>query len=1158
VRVLKSAICLVMLGAGITAVPSQLTGAAASPAAADDSSLVSDMRGEAKGTVTTSAEESTGKVGFIRAKGAGADLLPGVAAADKAGAAAKADAYLAKYSVAFGAGKGQLKREGVTADDLGWTVDYTQTYKGLPVFGSLLRAHVDKQGDLTAVNGYAAPDLSLSAEPRETAAAAADRAIAFVRSDPGPGADGTTAEALDLRAASNELTVYRVGSTKGDQGPATLAYVVDVTDGAALREKVFVDGSSGKILNRYSMVDNALERELYEESPDTTPVWVEGDDLDADCTLPDAGDCADDLNLDQRNLVLSTGESYWFFKNAFGRDSYDGGGATMRTVNNDPRINCPNANWNGQTTNYCDGVTSDDVVSHEWGHAYTEYSHGLIYQWQSGALNESYSDIWGETVDLINNREDEEEGDISAKRADSLCAENGPRAVQVVINNPASVRKVCLAGPASWGGIPDTTGITSDIVLALDADEDGAGTANTTFDGCSPLTNAAAMAGKVGMVRRGACDFTLKAQHLIDAGATAVVIANTLGRGAFSPGGGIDPPFTQPVVGIADADGTRIQDALGGGAVNVTVRLSGTAETADSFRWLIGEKSTAFGGAIRDMWAPTCAGDPGKVSDIEYACSTDDQGGVHSNSGVPNHGYALLVDGGTFNGVTVTGLGLTKAAHIYYRAMTAYQTPVSGFADHADSLAAACTDLTGAAIKDLSTQPNTSITFFKKITAADCAQVDKMAQAIELRSEPVQCDFQPLLDPNTPVSCGAGTTSVTSFEDDFEGGLGDWELDGESVFGGPTRDWRSSGDLPDGNKPAGSTQAAFGPTPDLGTCTEDEEDFSSANWMTSPEIEVGETGEIAPKLVFDHNVQTELGYDGGTVSMSVNGGAFETIPAEAYLFNGPSVLATVEADNTNPLAGEDGFTGTDGGKIVSDWGTSIIDLEEAGVAVGDTIQVRFSIGRDGCGGVVGWYVDNVRVVTCVDLADATVAAAHVPEPSTYGQNHAVAVAVSGAEGTATGTVTVKNGAATVGTAPLNASGQASIPLDKLLPAGTYNLTATYSGDSVYDTATTPFTATVKKADSGVTGTAKPGKVKKGKSFKAKVTVTGDGFVPTGDVIITYKGKKIGEGTLDSKGRVKIKLKADFPVGEVTLKAKYLGSANVNGSKDSFDLKVTSP
>ena len=56
----------------------------------------------------------------------------------------------------------------------------------------------------------------------------------------------------------------------------------------------------------------------------------------------------------------------------------------MNTVNNDPTIACPNANWNGTTTNYCNGVTSDDTVAHEWGHAYTEHTSDLIYQFQSG------------------------------------------------------------------------------------------------------------------------------------------------------------------------------------------------------------------------------------------------------------------------------------------------------------------------------------------------------------------------------------------------------------------------------------------------------------------------------------------------------------------------------------------------------------------------------------------------------------------------------------------------------------------------------------------------------------------------------------------------------------------------------------------------------
>ena len=123
----------------------------------------------------------------------------------------------------------------------------------------------------------------------------------------------------------------------------------------------------------------------------------------------------------------------------------------MITVNNDPRIQCPNANWNGVTTNYCDGVSSDDVVAHEWGHAYTEYTSGLIYQWQPGAMNEAYSDIWGETVDLINDRQDEGEGDIRRRAPDGLCSTHTGTLPLLTINAPAAIAKDCLTGGASFG-----------------------------------------------------------------------------------------------------------------------------------------------------------------------------------------------------------------------------------------------------------------------------------------------------------------------------------------------------------------------------------------------------------------------------------------------------------------------------------------------------------------------------------------------------------------------------------------------------------------------------------------------------------------------------------------------------------------------------------
>jgi hypothetical protein len=428
---------------------------------------------------------------------------------------------------------------------------------------------------------------------------------------------------------------------------------------------------------------------------------------------------------------------------------------------------------------------------------------------------------------------------------------------------------------------------------------------------------------------------------------------------------GSDPSITIPSVRIRLSDGNLIKSELPNGPVNVTLK-DATGVRQDSYRWLMGEDSTAFGGAIRDMWSPTCHGDPGKVSDAEYYCATDDGGGVHSNSGVPNHGYTLLVDGGTYNGVEVKGLGLDKAAAIYWRAMTEYQTPTTDFADHADSLEAACLDLVDQPIRRLTTAANAKPVAAASIRRGDCAQVGNMAAAVELRTDPVQCAFKPLLDPNTPALCGDGGTETQVWVEDFEDGLAGWTAGQQVVYsGGFGKPWEASTSAPGGH--AGGV--AFGPAPDLGDCSGGANDFSSRDSITSPSVGIP-AGGASPRLSFDHYVSTESGYDGGNVKVSVNGGAFTVIPAAAYTFNKPTTL-TDASTNTNPMAGEEGFTGTDGGKIGGSWGTSQVDLSKAGVKPGDSVTFRFDIGRDGCGGFEGWYVDNVEVATCVGAPAAT-------------------------------------------------------------------------------------------------------------------------------------------------------------------------------------------
>jgi Zn-dependent metalloprotease len=1139
VKFLKQGACLALLG-GLIAVPALNATAVNRPAAVEPGTLA-QMKDGAEGSVATRVEKATGKLGFVRA-GRNGDLLPSY----DGSAVDKSDKFLDKYAGLFGAKPDQLVQDSVTNKKTGSTVSYTQEYKGVPVFGSLLRVHLDAEGDLTAVNGYAAPGLSFdSVEPRISSEEAGKRAIAQVKADPpssqsdDSGADkGAKADVGSLITATNELVIYREGAIRGVAGKNQLAHLVEVTNTSNVREIVFVSGETGKIVNRYSLLHGALDRKLYEVSPDTEPVWEEGD------ALPGT------LNPDQESMVRSTGDSYWFFNNAFGRDSYDGAGASMRTVNNDPNIACPNANWNGATTNYCDGVSSDDVVAHEWGHAYTEYTHGLVYQWQQGALNEAYSDIWGETVDLNNGRLDEDEGDITTKRPDGLCASHSRPQPQVVINSPASLAKTCVAGPAAFGPRVTHEGITSDIVQALD-EANPAG--QSTTDGCTALTNGAAVSGKVALVDRGTCPFTVKVKNAQDAGASAVLIGNINSGGQFSPPGA-DATITIPSVGISQANRDRIVGGLASGAVNVTLKDSSSVEKTDSYRWLMGEDSTAFGGAIRDMWNPTCYGHPGKVSDAEYHCDTDDGGGVHRNSGIPNHGYALLVDGGSYNDVNVTGLGFDKAAAIYFRAMTEYQTPLSDFSDHADSLEASCTDLIGKELKKVSTAASDSVPSTEVIAATDCAQVAAMAQAVQLRTEPVQCNFKPMLDPNAPDVCRANQKQNVVWKDDFEQGLAAWTTENEVVFPeGKNLPWEANTSAPGGH--AGGV--AYGRGTGEGDCAGGADDYSSRDSIVSPIVQLPGSAAKAPRVTFDHYMATEPGYDGGNVKIKVNGGDWELIPAAAYTFNMPKATMTAAPGNTSPIAGEEGFTGTDGGKPTGSWGQSQIDLSMVGVTAGDDIQLRFDFGRDGCGGRDGWYVDNVTVSTC--KVKAKLAGVHVPNPSTYGKASKVKVTVSpdGSQGEGpTGDVVLKSSTGSVVARGVLDDGVAEIALPATFKVGTSTLVAQYKGDAIYGTATGDVAVKVNKATSKTAATVKPTSVKKGAKFAVTSKITATGVTPSGTVKV-YKGTRLlATGKLVG-GTVKITVgTGSLSVGTHKLTVKYAGSTTVAASQGTVTIKVT--
>jgi bacillolysin len=104
------------------------------------------------------------------------------------------------------------------------------------------------------------------------------------------------------------------------------------------------------------------------------------------------------------------GKSYEYFKNKFNRNSINGQGGTIISIINVAESNgagMDNAYWNGQAMFYGNGdelfsplAGSLDVAGHEMSHGVIEKTANLTYQNESGALNESFADVFGAMIDL--------------------------------------------------------------------------------------------------------------------------------------------------------------------------------------------------------------------------------------------------------------------------------------------------------------------------------------------------------------------------------------------------------------------------------------------------------------------------------------------------------------------------------------------------------------------------------------------------------------------------------------------------------------------------------------------------------------------------------------------------------------------------------------
>ncbi len=219
------------------------------------------------------------------------------------------------------------------------------------------------------------------------------------------------------------------------------------------------------------------------------------------------------------------------------------------------------------------------VVFHEIGHGIGFVS---LYSNSTGASATTLPPIWGsylydtETDKLWKNMTDAERLASVSNDPDLVWTGRqtnawsdaflGPPA-KAIINAPVGIVGVYDAQTAEFGASV-LNSVTADVVLV----DDGVGTLN---DGCEfPFANSAAIPGRIALIDRGNCNFTVKVKNAQLAGAVGVLIGNNAASGL--PGmGGSDATITIPSLGVSQALATSIKANLPGTNATLGIDPSG-------------------------------------------------------------------------------------------------------------------------------------------------------------------------------------------------------------------------------------------------------------------------------------------------------------------------------------------------------------------------------------------------------------------------------------------------------------------------------------------------------------------------------------------------------------------------------------------------------
>jgi len=348
--------------------------------------------------------------------------------------------FFKEYRKAFDlSGENDMREARISKDVIGNHYRFNQYYKGIEIIGAQFILH-EKNGTVWYANGHLVPEIKMDVKPSIGEQAALQAALQSInarvymwqndQNETFIKKEQNDASATFLPKGELMLTSGREEMTSEN---LKLVYRFDIYAQEPLgRYWVDVDAKTGKIVNKLDRIQDvdvtASNTTLYNGSQDVT---VDDNGAATFTTQEHTTRGAAILTYDIHNssnfgaaTLFSAGTStgfsdaagvsthfgaeatYDYYLNEHGRNSIDGSGLTIRSYTH-YLTNLVNAYWDGSRMLYGDGnggsftpLVSLDVCGHELTHGVTQYTSNLIYANESGALNESFSDIFGNLVEF--------------------------------------------------------------------------------------------------------------------------------------------------------------------------------------------------------------------------------------------------------------------------------------------------------------------------------------------------------------------------------------------------------------------------------------------------------------------------------------------------------------------------------------------------------------------------------------------------------------------------------------------------------------------------------------------------------------------------------------------------------------------------------------